>query len=81
MASPDFSCRQGDRVALGDQLAWLSTRPPAALEVAEVARHAVLEGHTMQRMVREYETLYESVLARRARAHSRSHALAGGSHG
>ncbi|HEY1534555.1 MAG TPA: glycosyltransferase [Polyangiaceae bacterium] len=77
-----FLVPAADRVALGEQLAWLSTRPPAALEVAEVARHTVLEGYTVQRMAREYETLYERVLATRARgAHTRSHALAGGSHG
>jgi glycosyltransferase involved in cell wall biosynthesis len=76
-----FLVPAGDRVALGEQLAWLSSRPAAALEVAEVARHAVLERHTMQRMARDYEALYERVIARRARAPERAQALTGSAHG
>lgn len=76
LVEPDvtgFLVESGDRVGLSDRLAWLSSRPPLALEVAEVARQRVLERHTMQRMAREYEALYESLLAARAeRDHERA---------
>jgi glycosyltransferase involved in cell wall biosynthesis len=70
-----FLVGSGDRAALANQLAWLAGRPAAALEVAEVARHLVLERHTVQHMAREYELLYESLLARRE--HFGKPALAG----
>ncbi|HEX3774011.1 MAG TPA: glycosyltransferase [Polyangiaceae bacterium] len=60
-----------DKKMLGEQLAFLSTRPAIAAEVAEVARHAVLERHTMQRMAEAYEKLYEGLLAERARGKPR----------
>jgi glycosyltransferase involved in cell wall biosynthesis len=69
-----FLVESGDRVGLSNRLAWLSSRPPLALEVADVARQRVLERYTMQRMAREYEALYESLLAARARLGK--HALA-----
>ncbi len=61
-----------DKKALSEQLAFLSTRPAIAAEVAEVARHAVLERHTMQRMAQEYQALYERLLAGRARSRPRA---------
>jgi glycosyltransferase involved in cell wall biosynthesis len=62
-----FLVEPGDRPALAKQLAWLASSPPAALEVAEVARHVVLEQYTMQRMARDYEALYVSLAAQRGR--------------
>ena len=69
-----FLVESGDRLALSDRLAWLATRPPMALEVADVAQQRVLERHTMQRMAKEYEALYVRLLA--APARFGKHALA-----
>jgi glycosyltransferase involved in cell wall biosynthesis len=61
-----------DKKALAEQLAFLSTRPAIAAEVAEVARHAVLERYTMQRMAQEYQTLYERLIVERGRSKRRA---------
>jgi glycosyltransferase involved in cell wall biosynthesis len=69
-----FLVESGDRIALGERLAWLASRPPLALEVAERAQRRVLERHTMQGMARDYEALYERLRVTRAR--SGKHAFA-----
>ncbi|HWZ89082.1 MAG TPA: glycosyltransferase [Polyangiaceae bacterium] len=74
-----FLVEARDRAALSERFAWLSSHPPAALEVAEAGRRAVLERYTMQRMARNYEALYERLVA--ARAGSRVQAVLGSSAG
>ena len=63
-----FLVEAGDRPALTKKLFWLLSRPPAVREVAGLAQRIVLDRYSMQRMARDYETLYEGVLARRAGA-------------
>ncbi len=54
----------GNASELTRQLAWLSTRPAQAQQVASYARRMVLENHSLERMANEYESLYRRVLAR-----------------
>jgi glycosyltransferase involved in cell wall biosynthesis len=70
-----FLIQPGDRAALSKQLTWLASRPAAALEVAEVARNAVLERYTTERMARDYEALYEGLV--RTQQPSRKFSLLG----
>jgi glycosyltransferase involved in cell wall biosynthesis len=52
-----------DRAALSRQLTFLASRPASALEVAEIARNTVLERYTTERMARDYDALYERLVA------------------
>jgi glycosyltransferase involved in cell wall biosynthesis len=54
----------GNASELTRQLAWLTTRPFQAQQVARCSRQMVLENHSLERMAREYESLYRHVLAR-----------------
>jgi glycosyltransferase involved in cell wall biosynthesis len=65
----------GDRVGLEERLTWLANRPALAGDMAELAQYRVLARYTTDRMARDYEALYERLVAERARARTAKPAL------
>jgi glycosyltransferase involved in cell wall biosynthesis len=57
----------GDRQQLTRQLAWVSTDASSSRRMGQAARRHVVARHSVERMAREYEDLYASVLALRGR--------------
>jgi glycosyltransferase involved in cell wall biosynthesis len=57
----------GDGRALAEAIGWLLDRPEQAAGFGRAARRRVAERFELSRMVKQYETVYDSLLAARAR--------------
>ena len=65
-----FLSPAGERAPLTERLANLSTDSVLARKVGDAGRHEVLQHHSVDRMAREYGSLYERTLSERARRRS-----------
>ncbi|HEX7669334.1 MAG TPA: glycosyltransferase [Polyangiaceae bacterium] len=67
-----FLSPSGEHGPLTRQLEWLSTDTSLSRQIGEAARRDVLELYSVERMARAYGALYETSLAQRSPASSRS---------